>query len=70
MSSQIAVHVRFPSGFSEISYATEAPKVGDTLKRGKDEWRVIAVETAHNGSTVVTLGPVEPSGNGTVAHDI
>ena len=62
MAVQTPVYVRFPTGFSEITYAADAPKVGDTVRRGADEWVVVDVTTDKNGLSVVTLGP--PSGNG------
>ena len=62
MASLDAVRIRFPSGFTEITYS-EAPKVGDRLTRGDDEWEVIAVEEEFDGISVVTLGP---AGNGKV----
>ena len=57
------VRLRFPSGFSEITYRAEEPKVGDRLTRGDDDWEVIAVGKDPNGNVVVTLGP---SGGGHV----
>ena len=56
MSSQTAMILRFPSGFAEISYASEAPKVGDILKRGNESWEVFAVEGVEDACIVVTLG--------------
>ena len=62
MSAQDFVRIRFPSGSTEITYA-EAPKVGDRLTRGEDEWEVIAVEEGPDGTSTVTLGP---PGNGKI----
>ena len=56
MSSQ-AVCVRFPGGEVEFSFAAEMPKIGDTLRRGEDEWQVIDVSRDEIGNAVVTLGP-------------
>ena len=66
MSSQTAVYLRFPSGFSEIKYPEDPPKVGDTLRRGHDTWHVVAVETDANGCAVVTLG--QPDALGQVSY--
>lgn len=55
MASQL-VSVRFPTGESEFRITAEAPKVGDTLKQGDEEWPVSAVGTDENGRAVVTLG--------------
>jgi hypothetical protein len=57
MASQM-VSVRFPTGESEFRITAEAPKVGDTLKRGDDEWQVSEIGTDENGRAVVTLGPI------------
>ena len=57
MSTQEAVCVRFPNGEIEFNYAVDVPRVGDKLKRGADEWEVIAVGTDEHGHTVVTLAP-------------
>ena len=53
MSSQTAVQVRFPSGFSETTYAAETPEVGDVLRRGNDMWEVVAVEDVEHGTVVI-----------------
>lgn len=60
MASQL-VSVRFPTGESEFRITAAAPKVGDTLKRGADEWQVSDVGTDENGRAVVTLGPLDGS---------
>ena len=60
MASQL-VSVRFPTGESEFRITAEAPKVGDTLKRGDEEWPVSDVGTDENGTTIVRLGPPEDS---------
>jgi hypothetical protein len=51
--------VRFPEGSTEFTFAAHAPRVGDRLKRGDQEWVVLAVETDANGNTVVSLGPAD-----------
>jgi hypothetical protein len=66
MDSQTLLTVRFPEGITEFTVAVEAPTVGDTLKRGTDEWNVIAVETDASGHTVVTLAPSVSGGGGHV----
>jgi hypothetical protein len=35
----------------------KAPKVGDVLKRDGDNWVVVSVEEAKDGTAVVTLRP-------------
>lgn len=69
MSSQTAVHIRFPSGFSEITYAEDMPKVGDRLKRGEQEWEVVAVEPSPDGCERVTLAPPQPNNGKVTAKD-
>jgi hypothetical protein len=66
VSTQTAVHIRFPSGYSEVTYAAELPQVGATLKRGDEEWVVVAAELQADGSAIVTLGPED---DGEVASD-
>ena len=58
MASQV-VSVRFPTGESEFRITAEAPKVGDTLRRGDEEWRVSDIGTDENGRALVTLGRIE-----------
>jgi hypothetical protein len=54
VSSQV-ITLRFPHE-TELRFGEgAAPKVGDTLKRGDDEWRVVAVESDKTGTVVVTL---------------
>jgi hypothetical protein len=53
------VMFRYPTGTPEYRLGTATPKVGDTLKRGDDEWRVARVETDSEGNTIVTLAPPE-----------
>jgi hypothetical protein len=59
MLAQTALSVRFPSGVSELTYSAVTPAVGDKLRRGRDEWQVVAVEDGGNELTVVTLGPLD-----------
>jgi hypothetical protein len=54
------VSVRFPTGEREFRMTAEAPKVGDTLKRGDDEWPVSDVRADEYGRAVLTLGSMEP----------
>lgn len=58
MASQV-VSVRFPTGESEFRITAEAPKVGDTLRRGDEEWRVSDIGSDENGRALVTLGRIE-----------
>jgi hypothetical protein len=63
MPSQM-VTVRYPSGESEFRIFAEAPRVGDQLQRGREDWHVIDVRRDENDSFLVTLGPVEGSATG------
>ena len=54
MDSQVLT-IRYPEGVSEFRLGASTPRVGDELKRGDDEWQVIAVDTDSHGNTVVTL---------------
>jgi hypothetical protein len=56
--------VRFPGGTIEFTSAAQTPSVGDKLRRGGDEWLVIAVESDENGNAVVTLAPIVPGTDG------
>jgi hypothetical protein len=58
MASQM-VSVRFPNGESEFRITAETPKVGDTLMRGEDEWRVSDIGADENGRAIVILGPLD-----------
>jgi hypothetical protein len=59
MLAQTALSVRFPSGLSELTHAAVTPEVGDKLRRGQEEWQVVAVESDGTGFTVITLGPLD-----------
>ena len=63
MPSQMVI-VRYPTGESEFRILAEAPTVGDKLKRGNDEWRVIDVGRDENDTFLVALGPREGSSPG------
>ena len=55
MSSYEALCVRFPGGKTELTLSTARPVVGDRVKRGEDEWEVVAVERHSDGNTGVEL---------------
>lgn len=50
---------RYGDGAPEFRLGASTPKVGDTLKRGDQEWHVLRVETESEGNTIVTLAPAE-----------
>jgi hypothetical protein len=56
MASQMVI-VRFPSGETEFQMTAEAPKVGDMVRRGGNEWQVEEVGADENDRVVVTLAP-------------
>ena len=56
MSSQEAICVRFPSGNTEYTFTSATPSVGDRVKRGDNEWEVVAIGLDANEHMVVTLG--------------
>jgi hypothetical protein len=58
MASQM-VSIRFPTGESEFRITAETPQVGDTLKRGDDEWLVSDIGADENGRAIVILGPLD-----------
>lgn len=65
MDSQLLLTVRFPEGLTEFTLAAQTPNVGDTLKRGSDEWKVIAVEIDDGGeNVVVALAPIDGDADG------
>jgi hypothetical protein len=59
MSSELVV-VRFPDGRAEYQLSNrETPEAGDVLTRNGDSWVVQEVAHAKDGSSLVTLRPVE-----------
>lgn len=55
--SSTAVTIRYPTGESEFRLSEQAPKVGDVLRQNGDNWVVVEVAKAKDGTSVVTLRP-------------
>jgi hypothetical protein len=58
MPSEMVI-VKYPTGGTEFRMLAEAPRVGDKLQRGNDDWNVIDVRRDENDVFLVTLGSLE-----------
>ncbi|HYH61243.1 MAG TPA: hypothetical protein VD766_05205 [Solirubrobacterales bacterium] len=49
--------IRYPGGDAELYWGTEAPSVGDTIRRRDGDWIVSRVEASLEGPVNVTVRP-------------
>lgn len=48
---------RLPTGITEYRLSDKAPKVGDVLSQGDNNWIVAEVQEQRDGTTLITVRP-------------